>query len=483
MEHHIAQPGSIEDTLGSFFPRLSRILEDTETRHQQRRTRVTEIKPISSSPETNTRRDKPAPAASVDSKSDVDSDSDSSSDSDSDDEKDEVVDENDEEEEEDDTDDPTTRPSPTARSSSRTVTNTSQSTEPMALPDSDSLVQRLREQEEEVRQHVLHSPRPQRSLRTQVNSAFQPSSPLPLYDHRVPSAQHGYPYAPPPAPNVPHFDPAYAYTQSLHHPSLPPDAPFGLDLQKTTIAGYELLASKLAGSNVEGFEGVRAVYRKFEHLNHRVLLHLQDEISELEEELRILDESIAQMTPFTEDHTLQPASRRREARYGSELHFQRTQVLGRVFVKLGQYNQALSSFNNATESFASAKATDISAYRAFMEKNAPIEALESRFLAHEQDLMALSRVGWEESSSTPASSIVNPKQATLSLCILVLLPLLAFVVVKDFFARFIIVMVVAVSGMVVSSTDLGNELIPTQYFNFGASLYFAVMSITALIMS
>ena len=54
-----------------------------------------------------------------------------------------------------------------------------------------------------------------------------------------------------------------------------------------TMIGYELLAHKLSelkkGSKADS---VVPAYRKFEQLNHRVLLHLQDEISELEEELR-----------------------------------------------------------------------------------------------------------------------------------------------------------------------------------------------------
>jgi hypothetical protein len=80
------------------------------------------------------------------------------------------------------------------------------------------------------------------------------------------------------------------------------------------------------------------MYRKFEQLNHRVLLHLQDEISELEEELRQIDECIAQYAPRNESGQLQPASRRGEARYGNELHYKRTELLGRIFLKLGQYS-------------------------------------------------------------------------------------------------------------------------------------------------
>lgn len=81
------------------------------------------------------------------------------------------------------------------------------------------------------------------------------------------------------------------------------------------------------------------MYRKFEHLNHRVLLHLQDEVSELEEELQYLDDSIAQLSPRDETGHTYPASRRGDARYGGELHYKRTELLGRIFQKIGQYSK------------------------------------------------------------------------------------------------------------------------------------------------
>jgi hypothetical protein len=81
------------------------------------------------------------------------------------------------------------------------------------------------------------------------------------------------------------------------------------------------------------------MYRKFEYLNHRVLLHLQDEVCEMEEELGHLDESILHTSPRDEAGHAFPASRRGDARYGNELHYKRTELLGRIFQKLGQYSK------------------------------------------------------------------------------------------------------------------------------------------------
>jgi hypothetical protein len=194
---------------------------------------------------------------------------------------------------------------------------------------------------------MLHSPQPKRSIRPQVNQlpSHRPSPALPLYDPRATSAvPSDHPFSSPTHP-LPHGDLAYyqAYTDAydqdiqVHHPPR-----FQPDMQKKTIAGYEKLADKLSHSTSTSERVVQPLYRRFERLNHRILLHLQDELSELEEELRGLDEMIAQTTAAMspEDTTMPPASRRADARYGSEFHFRRTQVLGKVYQKLQQYSKS-----------------------------------------------------------------------------------------------------------------------------------------------
>jgi hypothetical protein len=117
----------------------------------------------------------------------------------------------------------------------------------------------------------------------------------------------------------------------------------GAEVTRSTVSGYELLAHKLSESSKGGASSpgiIIPVYRKFEQLNHRVLLHLQDEICELEEELRYLDRCIAQISPRDGTGHIQPASRRGDARYGNELHHRRTELLGRVFQKLEQYSES-----------------------------------------------------------------------------------------------------------------------------------------------
>lgn len=254
--------------------------------------------------------------------------------------------------------------------------------------NSDRHSRRLRRQEQALSDHVLQAPRPHRDFQFAGGMSPQtlpPPPAMPMYDPYMHSgaspatyyatAHHAPPPVPPPPPvgyysppHVPHvpYSPGYENNMAMatRPPMAPPNAmvpvpplqppahpphyqphPPGPDLSRTTKAGYELLAEKLCeGSKVEhghsNEETVVPMYRKFEQLNHRVLLHLQDEISELEEELRYLDECITQYSPRDGAGLVHPSSRRGDARYGSELHFRRTELLGRVYLKLGQYSMS-----------------------------------------------------------------------------------------------------------------------------------------------
>jgi len=104
-------------------------------------------------------------------------------------------------------------------------------------------------------------------------------------------------------------------------------------LVKSNGSGYDLLASSI-DSKSEEF--LRPIYRKFETLNNRMLLYLQDEISEIEDRLRELDSTITQESQY---YGNRPASRRIEARFPSHLQLQRMDLLARSFAKVEQYSK------------------------------------------------------------------------------------------------------------------------------------------------
>jgi hypothetical protein len=115
--------------------------------------------------------------------------------------------------------------------------------------------------------------------------------------------------------------------------------------ERLPVTGYELLASQIssrpAASDPEHGERIKPIYRKFEALNHRVLLHLQDELSELEEQLHRLDLSDTQSRRTAQD--IIPASRRASAAAGGDLQWHKTDVLGKIGFKLAQYSKSSHS--------------------------------------------------------------------------------------------------------------------------------------------
>ena len=98
-------------------------------------------------------------------------------------------------------------------------------------------------------------------------------------------------------------------------------------------AGYDVLASAI---HSRGGTCLKPIYRKFEMLSNRILLYLQDELSEMENELRGLDHAIAR-----EDRALGKtyASRRAELRLPSQLQWRRLDLLGRSYAKVEQYSK------------------------------------------------------------------------------------------------------------------------------------------------
>ncbi|KAF2687807.1 hypothetical protein K458DRAFT_170556 [Lentithecium fluviatile CBS 122367] len=385
----------------------------------------------------------------------------------------------------------------------------------------DQHTRRLKRQEQALSDHVLQAPQPHRDFQFVGGPSPQtlpPQPAMPMYDPYMhsgasqanfyPTAQHAPPPVPPPpvgyysptnAPPIP-YSPGYENSLAmtarppmpapsvmvpappLQYPAHPPHQPYprGTDLRRTTVVGYELLADRLCeGSKVKrrhpNEDAVVPMYRKFEQLNHRVLLHLQDEISELEEELRYLDECIAHCSPRNGAGLVHPASRRGDARYGSETHSRRTELLGRIYLKLGQYNSALTSFNNLVNNVDTADKEDIQAYRTWIEKRTPIDYAETRFLEHGTDLLAVSQRRSASIGGVPAH-----QSAAIFLPLILVLPLMAFAIVPGLLGRLFVL--VAIGGgivKVIMSTQELMELMTPREWTGCFSVYFGFMAVLA----
>lgn len=105
------------------------------------------------------------------------------------------------------------------------------------------------------------------------------------------------------------------------------------------LSGYELIAWSLSSrsTKAKGDQTLPPVYRNFEQLQHRTLLHLQDTIAEIEMEIRKLDESIA---PYFVDATggRHPQSRRYDRLRMHTIGAQRHQLLDGLSHYLAQYS-------------------------------------------------------------------------------------------------------------------------------------------------
>ena len=109
-------------------------------------------------------------------------------------------------------------------------------------------------------------------------------------------------------------------------------------------SGYGLLSWQLSSSVEKEEPSLPPLYRRFEDLNHRVLLHLQDEIAQMEEELHVLDEYEEMhrvATAEQEGTNILPASRRMDAQAQvySSLHYRREELMAALVQKTQQYSE------------------------------------------------------------------------------------------------------------------------------------------------
>lgn len=295
--------------------------------------------------------------------------------------------------------------------------------------------------------------------------------------------------------------------------------------EKLPVTGYELLASQLSTrADTEDGVGIKPLYRKFEALNHRLLLHLQDELSELEEQLHRLDHADTQ-SRRTDRHIV-PASRRAAAIAGGELQWHKTDVLGRIGFKLAQYNQALTSFNE-TQLLAPPTIDDIDQYREYLEMEQPIHEAETHFLDPEDDLVSLSsqplhhksyRRRYRDSDSPSSGEVsssevssrqsASPQKDTLAkasepldqakenlqsifpalaaaIATSILLPILTFTVIPGFLGRLIVTGLVALFliAALVQAQILGKGVLLGREAMMCAGIYGGVMTVIAGIMS
>ncbi|KAI8958092.1 hypothetical protein F5Y11DRAFT_337407 [Daldinia sp. FL1419] len=289
--------------------------------------------------------------------------------------------------------------------------------------------------------------------------------------------------------------------------------------ERLPVTGYELLASKISASSTDAGH-LRPIYRRFETLNHRLLLYLQDELCELEEQLRRLDAADTQARRLPT--CIFPASRRAEYMASGELHWHKTDLLGKIAFKLDQYNRILSSFKD-TQGMPAPTTEDIHEYRSYLVAHAPIAEVETRFLDSTDDLVCPSyeyqEVVDEDPIPTPiphrdfavaeprsVSPIPSPIKSrptspyrqeeigtetvismyeespivplSIGITVSVILPILTFLIIPGYLGRLTVVFLVGL-GILGALIQGGIVAVRTWELSVCVGLYGAVMAVIA----
>ncbi|KAH7015461.1 hypothetical protein EDB80DRAFT_864865 [Ilyonectria destructans] len=223
-----------------------------------------------------------------------------------------------------------------------------------------------------------------------------PSQILPAFDPQF-GGQYPLPQSYPihnyGAPETPRGNGPFPYFQPPHFPNPmvgpnPMTAPNPMlpqpRAERPPLSGYDLLAAKLT-DDVGGGAPITAMYRRFECINHRVLLSLQDQITVLEENLLEMDE-------IDSGNRLQagiplPASEREERVSNHDFHLNKMRLLSQLAQKLQVYNTLLASFKDI-QNLPPPTQNEIRDYRAFLDEKRPIAESETGFI-DETDLVLL----------------------------------------------------------------------------------------------
>ena len=114
-------------------------------------------------------------------------------------------------------------------------------------------------------------------------------------------------------------------------------------------------------------------------------------------------------------------------------------------------DQALASFSNVMKNLDPASTDDIEAYRTWMERHAPIEHAETRFLERRHDLVAVSA----RRSANNVGGAGRNQSVAVCLPLILVLPLMAFAMIPGLVGRLFIIALVGSAGVaVVTSTEL-----------------------------
>ncbi|KAI4136590.1 MAG: hypothetical protein L6R39_007715 [Caloplaca ligustica] len=258
-------------------------------------------------------------------------------------------------------------------------------------------------------------------------------------------------------------------------PELSPQLPRGRKQHaakepSATKHGYSQLASRISSQEDAV---LKPVYRKFETLNNRILLYLQDEISELEADLEELDAAITREAQCM-GRDGYAASRRAEAKAPSQLQWHRNNLTERCASKVDTYNRTLTSYSNLVQTLSPSSKSDVNAYRKWIMKHNPIAKPEASFLNKRNDLVTLSQ---SRQHAAPSSLKYSPVTFALT----VLTTIIVFKFVPQFFARLVMSAVIGLALMCMVSPGSLIDMQALKERKKGVGVYAVVMLMLAIV--
>ncbi|KAG6040744.1 hypothetical protein E4U41_007255 [Claviceps citrina] len=254
-------------------------------------------------------------------------------------------------------------------------------------------------------------------------------------------------------------------------------------LDNMAPSGYHLLATKLSGDSCG--QTISPIYRRFDALNHRLLLYMQDEITDLERQLISLEAKDTVKRSYAGG--VIPASQRQDRWIDSSLAHQKTEILGLIGYKLSQYIQDIPA----------PTWQDIDTYKSYLATSKLIVDDETRFLDASHDLISLNTQNlpvddlnttadgptpipkaaeeeqfnsyFKDNASSPSSRtdpVVTGKpndalfvRLALSGSCIVFVPIMIFSIIPSFVGRMAIVLLVTLSvGIMVDQSGLLPEV-------------------------
>ncbi|KAL6898991.1 hypothetical protein GGI43DRAFT_423467 [Trichoderma evansii] len=337
----------------------------------------------------------------------------------------------------------------------------------------DHLVQNPENSSRIVHHHPFNGRPPMPPEMPSFNHINTQGRPHQSFPENFPNGGYGPQSIPFPVPDPPQP----AFLPSPMQTSFPPQLPMpNYQVPGLPLSGYELLVARLTG-NMSG-KRLAPIYRRFEALHHRLLLQMQDELMEMEEQLRNLD---AADTQLRKHHGgIHPASRRLESNSTAETIWRRKEIMKNIAEKLYQYNQVITSFN-ATYGLPEPNLQEVLAYQSYLREFNPIVEGESQYLDFSGDLVNLGRRKRRRNSNPPddpaglisqfpgilgfspppssqisnASSSIHPAESTtklalnrlaIALAVIVLAPVISFAVIPGFVGRMTVVFLVGLGS-------------------------------------